>query len=63
MSIARTIELARQHGITGAYARVMAGAIRAASSARAANAFRKAIAEDRASHLFKNLDTDCPVAA
>lgn len=63
MSIARTIELARQHGSTGAYARVMAGAIRAASSDRAAKALRKAIAEDSAGHLFHNLDTDCPVAA
>lgn len=63
MTITRTIELARQHGMTGAYARVMAGAIRAASSDRAANAIRKAIAEDKAEHLFLNLGTNCPVAA
>lgn len=63
MTIARTIQTARQHGIGGAYARVMSGAIRAASSDRAANAFRKAISEDKAEHLFLNLSTNCPVAA
>ncbi len=36
MTISRTIQLARSHGIGGAYARVMSGAIRAASSERAA---------------------------
>jgi hypothetical protein len=63
MTLARTIEIARQHGISPAYARVMAGAIRASLSARSANAIRNAISEDMAEHLFLRLDTDCPVAA
>lgn len=59
MTIARTIEIARQHlkaGNPGAYARVMAGAIRAAASNRAANAYRDAIAEDKAWSLFVDFD-------
>ncbi|MCW2317613.1 hypothetical protein M2322_003177 [Rhodoblastus acidophilus] len=65
MTIARHIELSRQHlrgGNPGAYARGMSGLIRAALSARAANAYRKAIAEDRTEHLFSGLDTACPTA-
>ena len=62
MTAAHTIEMARQHGFNGAYARIMSAAIRSAQSERAANAFRKAIIEDHAGHLFRNLETDCPVA-
>lgn len=65
MSIARTINTARAHlvaGNSGAYARVMSGAIRAAMSERAANAFRGAIAEDGAQAAFLNLSTSCPTA-
>lgn len=65
MNNARTIELARQHlrnGATGAYARIMSSAIRASLSARSSNAFRGAIAEDRAEGFFVGLDTACPVA-
>lgn len=62
MTIQRTIEIARQHGLTVAYARVMSGAIRAATSARAAKAYRQAITDDKAAHLFCNLGTQCPVA-
>lgn len=63
MTIKRTIELARQHGLTPAYARVMSGAIRAANSERTAKAIRAAIVEDGAEHLFCNLTTSAPVAA
>lgn len=63
MTIASTIQMARKHGIGGAYARIMSSAIRAAASDRASNAIRKAIAEDKAEHLFLNLGTNCPVAA
>jgi hypothetical protein len=63
MTIQRTIDLARQHGVGGAYARVLSGAIRAAASAKAANAYRQAIRDDKAEHLFRGLETSCPTAA
>ena len=63
MTIAGTIALARGYGITGGYARVMSGAIRAAASERAARAYRAAIAEDGAEGLFVGLNTTCPIAA
>jgi hypothetical protein len=62
MTINQTIQIARGHGISGAYARVMSGAIRAAASDRAVRAFRAAIADDMAAHLFDGLDTSCPTA-
>ncbi|MCW2283666.1 hypothetical protein M2323_001438 [Rhodoblastus acidophilus] len=65
MSIARHIELARQHlraGNPGAYARSMSGGIRSALSTRAANRYRRAIAEDKAESFFRNLDSSCPTA-
>jgi hypothetical protein len=46
----------------GAYARGMSAAIRAAMSDRAASALRKAIAEDKAERLFRNINTSCPLA-
>ncbi|MBT9385484.1 hypothetical protein KM176_16540 [Pseudooceanicola sp. CBS1P-1] len=49
MTIAKTIETARQHltnGNAGAYARIMSGAVRAAASDRAANAYRAAMKAD-----------------
>ncbi len=63
MTIAKTIEMARKHGMTSAYARVLSGAIRAANSPRTTKALRAAIAEDKAAHLFVGLDTNCPTAA
>lgn len=60
MTVAKTIAYARQQGLTRGYANILSGAIRAALSARSAKAFRTAIAEDRAEHLFKGLDTSCP---
>jgi molybdopterin/thiamine biosynthesis adenylyltransferase len=62
MTINQTIQIARGHGIGGAYARVMAGAIRSAASDRAVRAFRAAIDADNASHLFDGLNTSCPTA-
>lgn len=49
MTIARTIEIARQHlrrGDARAYLAIMSSAIRAANSARAAAAYRRAMDED-----------------
>lgn len=63
MTITKTIEFARSYGLGSGYARVMSAAIRGASSTRSAAAFRKAIAEDKAEHLFLFLDSDVPVAA
>ena len=66
MTIAKQIANCRiylQTGNPGAYARGMSAAIRAAMSDRASNAFRKAIAEDKAEHLFAGLATSCPIAA
>ena len=65
MTITKQIENCRVYlktGNPGAYARGMSAAIRAAMSDRAAKAFRNAIAEDHASHLFSNLFTDAPTA-
>lgn len=65
MTITKQIESARRYlrdGNGGAYARSMSGAIRAAASDRAANAFRKAIAEDGAEGFFDRLNTVCPIA-
>lgn len=62
MTIAKTIAIARKHGLTAGYARVLSGAIRAAASERTANAIREAIREDGAGHLFVALDTNCPLA-
>jgi hypothetical protein len=66
MTVAKTIEMARKMLNAGngkAYAGVMSGAIRSAMSDRAADSFRKAIAEDRAERFFIKLDTNCPLAA
>jgi hypothetical protein len=63
MTIAKTIAFARKFGVNAAYARVMSGAIRAAMSARAASQLRAAIVEDKAEHLFRDLNTSCPTAA
>lgn len=49
-------------GNAGAYARLVSSEIRAASPARAAQ-LRAMVYEDGAAHLFRGLDTDCPVAA
>ena len=49
MTIAKTIAMARQHlasGNRGAYARIMSGAVRAAMSNRAANAYKAAMQAD-----------------
>ena len=65
MTIAKQIANCRiylQTGNPGAYARGMSAAIRAAMSDRASNAFRKAIAEDHASHLFNNFFGSAPTA-
>lgn len=62
MTIQRTIQIARQHGLNGAYARIMSGAIRSAMSDRTAKAFRAAITEDKAEHLFRDLNASCPTA-
>ncbi len=65
MTNAETIAFARQmlpSNPTG-YARVLSGAIRAASSARTAKTLRAAITEDKAEHHFVRLDTVCPLAA
>ena len=66
MTITKQIEVARKFlnaGNAKAYAQSMSGSIRAAMSDRAANSFRKAIAEDKAESLFRGLNTACPVAA
>lgn len=66
MTITRSIEMARTHlaaGNVGAYARLMSSNIRSAMSARAAKAFREAIAADRQEAAFCGLATDCPTAA
>ncbi len=65
MSAAKQIDNARRfltNGNPGAYARAMAGAIRAASGDRVASALRKAIAADGMAHLFDGLNTSAPVA-
>lgn len=66
MTITKQIEVARKFlnaGNAKAYAQAMSGSIRAAMSDRAASAFRKAIAEDKAESLFLGLNTASPVAA
>ncbi len=66
MTISKQIEMARKYltaGNSKSYAQSMSVSIRAAMSDKAANAFRKAIAEDKTEHLFRNLGTACPVAA
>lgn len=65
MTIARTIELARQHlrnGGYGGYARILSGSVRASRGARTSNAIRKAIADDGMERLFLNYATPCPTA-
>ena len=62
MTIAKTIQIARQHltnGNSGAYARMMSGAVRSAMSARAAKAYRAAMIEDGFETLAAQ---DTPVA-
>lgn len=66
MTIGKTIQMARNmlhSGNGAAYARLLSAEIRASMSTRAANAVRKAIAEDGAERLFVKLDTSCPLAA
>lgn len=48
MTISKTISIAKQHAANGnreAAARILSGAIRAAASDRAANAYRAALSE------------------
>ena len=66
MTAFETIALARQHlttGTPGAYARIIAGAMRRASSDRVTRMYRAAIAVDGMERWFVGLDTDAPVAA
>ena len=66
MTITKQIENARQHLEAGnyyAYAAQISAGIRSAMSDRAANAFRKAIAQDRTGGMFANLSTSCPIPA
>lgn len=66
MTITKQIEFARKFlkaGNAKSYAQSMSSSIRSAMSDRAAKAFRKAIAEDQTEALFRDLNTDCPVAA
>ena len=66
MTIPKTIEMARKFlkaGNARAYAQLMSAEIRAAMSDRAANAYRKAIAEDGTESLFSGLSSPCPTAA
>ena len=65
MTITKQIQNCRAYlktGNPGAYARGMSAAIRAAGSERAAKAFRTAVAEDHASHLFNNFFGSAPTA-
>jgi hypothetical protein len=65
MTIAKQIENCRTFlrlGNPGAYARGMSANIRSSRSDRASNAFRAAIADDKAEQHFHNLKTSCPVA-
>lgn len=64
MTTEKTVSMARallEAGNASAYARMMSGAIRAASGKRAA-VYRAAIIEDDAARFFLHLSTNCPLA-
>ncbi|MGR9413129.1 hypothetical protein [Rhizobium leguminosarum] len=66
ITMTRTIDTAREYlksGNGGAYARLLSAAIRASGDDRVSMAIIRAIADDKAAHLFSGLGTSCPTAA